>query len=131
MKKGLIITLTLTLMVLFVGCGISSQLAGTKWTRTYTREIDGEDFFATVTETFEFNDDDTFKQTITEDYPSELIDYEDEIYELDGIWFVRNDNTLYLCHENNPIGEFVDVVILEDELIFKLVKSYIKYKKVD
>ena len=131
MKKGLIITLALTLMILFVGCGLSSQLAGTKWTRTTSQEV-YDDMFLTSTKTYEFNKDDSFKYTSTRDYPSELEEfgYEDEKYEIKGSWYC-NDNRLYLEVENYPEGEFYDVVILEDELILKNGSNFEKYKKVD
>lgn len=127
MKKGLIISLALTLMILFVGCGLSSQLAGTKWTRTVTKDL-VDNFTYTVTYTYEFNDDDTFKKTTTYDYPAEL--YDDDTYEYTGSWYC-NDNRLYLEFENELEGEFYDVVILEDELILKNGSDFEKYKKVD
>lgn len=133
MKKGLIITLALTLMILFVGCGLSSQLAGTKWTRTVTKETYFVDNYTyTATYTYEFNDDDTFKRTLIYDYPTELINYgyEDSTYEYTGSWYC-NDNRLYLEFENDPEGEFYDVVILEDELILKNGSDFEKYEKVD
>ncbi len=131
MKKGLIISLALTLMILFVGCGLSSQLAGTKWTRTTSQEV-YDDMFLTSTKTYEFNKDDSFKYTSTRDYPSELEEfgYEDEKYEIKGSWYC-NDNRLYLEVENYPEGEFYDVVILEDELILKNGSDFEKYNKVD
>lgn len=131
MKKGLIISLALTLMILFVGCGLSSQLAGTKWTRTVTKDH-VDNFTFTDTYTYEFNDDDTFTFTVTCDNPAELIDYgyEDGTYEYTGSWYC-NDNRLYLEFENEPEGEFYDVVILEDELILKNGSDFEKYKKVD
>ena len=131
MKKGLIISLALTLMILFVGCGLSSQLAGTKWTRTTSQEV-YDDMFLTSTKTYEFNKDDSFKYTSTRDYPSELEEfgYEDEKYEIKGSWYC-NDNRLYLEVENYPEGEFYDVVILEDELILKNGSDLEKYNKVD
>ena len=131
MKKGFMISLALTLMILFVGCGLSSQRAGTKWTRTTSQEV-YDDMFLTSTKTYEFNKDDSFKYTSTRDYPSELEEfgYEDEKYEIKGSWYC-NDNRLYLEVENYPEGEFYDVVILEDELILKNGSDFEKYNKVD
>lgn len=53
MKKGLAIALALVMMVLFVGCGLASQLSGTKWEIRESETYEGMTVESVVTFDFQ------------------------------------------------------------------------------
>lgn len=61
MKKGLAIALALVMLVLFVGCGLASQLSGTKWEIRESETYEGITVETVVT--YDFQKDNVLKMT--------------------------------------------------------------------
>ena len=57
MKKGIIFSISIILLVFFMGCGVQNQLADTKWEREGTFELEGA--VVSYTKIYEFKKDGT------------------------------------------------------------------------
>ena len=130
MKKGIIYTLSIILLVFFMGCGVQNQLADTKWEREGTFELEGA--VVSYTKIYEFKKDGTLLIQDDIDYPSELeaVGNEDSIETSTEKWYCKGDK-LYLEYENNSIVIFFDVLLLDDELILKQGDTFLKYTRVN
>lgn len=104
MKKGIVIALAITLMVLFVGCGLQNQLAGTKWEMKYVNE----EYNTSVTYTFDLKESGDFVLTFTETYDDESDSSSEE-----GKWFCADDQ---LFIEGTELDGCYTVEIKKDEM---------------
>ena len=111
MKKGIVISVAIALMVLFVGCGISSQLAGTKWQMKYS----GKDY--TDTYIFDLKESGDLTITVTETYDGESYSNTEE-----GKWFCADD-LLFIEGDTNFDGCYT-VEIIKDEMILAEQSGY-------
>ena len=130
MKKGIIYTLSIILLVFFMGCGVQNQLADTKWEREGTFELEGA--VVSFKKIYEFKKDGTLLIQDDIDYPSELeeIGLEDTTVTTTSKWYCKGDR-LYIEDENNSIVLFYDVTIVDDELILKQADTFMIFKRVN
>ena len=128
MKKGIIYTLSIILLVFFMGCGVQNQLADTKWEREGTFELEGA--VVSFKKIYEFKKDGTLLIQDDIDYPSELeeIGLEDTTVTTTSKWYCKGDR-LYIEDENNSIVLFYDVTIVDDELILKQADTFMIFKR--
>lgn len=105
MKKAIAITLALVMVVLFAGCGLQSQLAGTAWEQV---QKDGK---KVITLSFERFNKFNFDVKTYED--GELV--EDESFSNTGKWTVDGD-ILTLKYDDDLEDEVYRVVIDGDTL---------------
>ena len=123
MKKGIIFSLSIILLVFFMGCGVQNQLADTKWEREGTFELEGA--VVSYTKIYEFKKDGTLlMQDITD------LGLVDSTVTTTSKWYCKGDK-LYIEYENNSIGLFYDVIIVDDELILKQPNTFMIFKRVD
>lgn len=116
MKKGIVFALAIALMVLFVGCGLQNQLAGTKWEMKY-------DYSRTVT--FNLKESGPLLETTTYVYEGKSYTEEGKWFCADDILFLEGDDLIYEgCYE---------VEINKDEMILTMEDSgiFIKLTKVN
>lgn len=116
MKKGIVFALAIALMILFVGCGLQNQLAGTKWEMKYD---DSE------TVTFNLKESGTLLETTTYVYEGKSYTEEGKWFCADDILFLEGDDLIYEgCYE---------VEINKDEMILTMEDSgiFIKLTKVN
>ena len=123
MKKGIIFSISIILLVFFMGCGVQNQLADTKWEREGTFELEGA--VVSYTKIYEFKKDGTLlMQDITD------LGLVDSTVTTTSKWYCKGDK-LYIEYENNSIGLFYDVIIVDDELILKQPNTFMIFKRVD
>ena len=121
MKKGIIYTLSIILLVFFMGCGVQNQLADTKWEREGTFELEGA--VVSYTKIYEFKKDGTLlMQDITD------LGLVDSTVTTTSKWYCQGDR-LYIENENNSIVLFYDVTIVDDELILKQADTFMIFKR--
>ena len=121
MKKGIIYTLSIILLVFFMGCGVQNQLADTKWEREGTFELEGA--VVSYTKIYEFKKDGTLlMQDITD------LGLVDSTETTTSKWYCKGDR-LYIEDENNSIVLFYDVTIVDDELILKQADTFMIFKR--
>lgn len=121
MKKGIIYTLSIILLVFFMGCGVQNQLADTKWEREGTFELEGA--VVSYTKIYEFKKDGTLlMQDITD------LGLVDSTVTNTSKWYCQGDR-LYIEDENNSIVLFYDVIIVDDELILKQADTFMIFKR--
>ena len=121
MKKGIIYTLSIILLVFFMGCGVQNQLADTKWEREGTFELEGA--VVSYTKIYEFKKDGTLlMQDITD------LGLVDTTVTTTSKWYCQG-NRLYIEDENNSIVLFYDVTIVDDELILKQADTFMLFKR--
>ena len=121
MKKGIIYTLSIILLVFFMGCGVQNQLADTKWEREGTFELEGA--VVSYTKIYEFKKDGTLlMQDITD------LGLVDSTVTTTSKWYCQGDR-LYIEDENNSIVLFYDVTIVDDELILKQADTFMIFKR--
>lgn len=121
MKKGIIYTLSIILLVFFMGCGVQNQLADTKWEREGTFELEGA--VVSYTKIYEFKKDGTLlMQDITD------LGLVDSTETTTSKWNCKGDK-LYIEYENNSIVLFYDVIIVDDELILKQADTFMIFKR--
>ena len=130
MKKGIIFSVSIILLVFFMGCGVQNQLADTKWEREGTYEQG--DIIVSFKKIYEFKKDGTLLMQDDIDYPSELeeIGLEDTTETTTNKWYCKGDK-LYLEYDNNSIVLFYDVIIVDDKLILKQGDIFLKYTRVN
>ena len=130
MKKGIIFSISIILLVFFMGCGVQNQLADTKWEREGTFELEGA--VVSFKKIYEFKKDGTLLIQDDIDYPSELeeIGLEDTTVTTTSKWYCKGDR-LYIEDENNSIVLFYDVTIVDDELILKQADTFMIFKRVN
>ena len=128
MKKGIIFSISIILLVFFMGCGVQNQLADTKWEREGTFELEGA--VVSFKKIYEFKKDGTLLIQDDIDYPSELeeIGLEDTTVTTTSKWYCKGDR-LYIEDENNSIVLFYDVTIVDDELILKQADTFMIFKR--
>ena len=128
MKKGIIYTLSIILLVFFMGCGVQNQLADTKWEREASYE--DQDYVVSFIKIYEFKKDGTLLIHDNIDYPSELeaIGLEDSTETTTSKWNCQGDR-LDIENENNSIVLFYDVTIVDDELILKQADTFMIFKR--
>lgn len=121
MKKGIVFALAIALMVLFVGCGLQNQLAGTKWEMKYVEDDDSE------TVTFDLKESGPLLVTTTVVYNGESDSYTEE-----GKWFCADD-ILFLEGDDLTYEGCYEVEINKDEMILTVEDSgfFIKLTKVN
>lgn len=119
MKKGIVFALAIALMVLFVGCGLQNQLAGTKWEMKYVED----DYSETVT--FDLKESGSLLETTT-------YVYEGKSYTEEGKWFCADD-ILFLEGDDLIFEGCYEVEINKDEMILTMEDSgiFIKLTKVN
>lgn len=117
MKKGIVFALAIALMVLFVGCGLQNQLAGTKWEMKYVED----DYSRTVT--FDLKESGSLLETTT---------YDGKSYTEEGKWFCADD-ILFLEGDDLTYKGCYEVEINKDEMILTVEDSgfFIKLTKVN
>ena len=121
MKKGIIFSLSIILLVFFMGCGVQNQLADTKWEREGTFELEGA--VVSYTKIYEFKKDGTLlMQDITD------LGLVDSTVTTTSKWNCKGDR-LYIENENNSIVLFYDVTIVDDELILKQADTFMIFKR--
>ena len=121
MKKGIIFSLSIILLVFFMGCGVQNQLADTKWEREGTFELEGA--VVSYTKIYEFKKDGTLlMQDITD------LGLVDTTVTTTSKWYCQG-NRLYIEDENNSIVLFYDVIIVDDELILKQADTFMIFKR--
>ena len=121
MKKGIIFSLSIILLVFFMGCGVQNQLADTKWEREGTFELEGA--VVSYTKIYEFKKDGTLlMQDITD------LGLVDTTVTTTSKWYCQG-NRLYIEDENNSIVLFYDVTIVDDELILKQADTFMLFKR--
>ena len=130
MKKGIIFSLSIILLVFFMGCGVQNQLADTKWERETSYEQGN--FVVSFKKIYEFKKDGTLLIQDDIDYPSELeeMGLEDTTETTTSKWNCKGDR-LYIEYENNSIVLFYDVIIVDDELILKQADTFMIFKRVN
>lgn len=130
MKKGIIFSLSIILLVFFMGCGVQNQLADTKWEREDSYEQGN--FVVSFKKIYEFKKDGTLLIQDDIDYPSELeeMGLEDTTETTTSKWNCKGDK-LYIEYENNSIVLFYDVIIVDDELILKQADTFLIFKRVN
>ena len=130
MKKGIIFSLSIILLVFFMGCGVQNQLADTKWEREDSYEQGN--FVVSFKKIYEFKKDGTLLIQDDIDYPSELeeMGLEDTTETTTSKWNCKGDK-LYIEYENNSIVLFYDVIIVDDELILKQADTFMIFKRVN
>lgn len=121
MKKGIVFALAIALMVLFVGCGLQNQLAGTKWEMKYVED----DYSRTVT--FDLKESGSLVVTTTDVYDDESDSYTEE-----GKWFCADD-ILFLEGDDLIYEGCYEVEINKDEMILTVEDSgiFVKLTKVN
>lgn len=110
MKK--VIVFTLTIMFLFVGCGIQNQLADTKWKMQETTK------YYSINYTFEFKGNGDLLET-------SIDTFYDEQETANGKWFYA-DNTLFI--EGTSLEGYYTVEMKKDEMILTQEQSYFLIK---
>lgn len=128
MKKGIIYTLSIILLVFFMGCGVQNQLADTKWEREDSYEQGN--FVVSFKKIYEFKKDGTLLIQDDIDYPSELeeMGLKDTTETNTSKWYCQGDR-LYIENENNSIVLFYDITIVDDELILKQADTFMIFKR--
>ena len=123
MKKGIVIGLAIALMVLFVGCGLKSQLKDTAWgdtncLKSYERNKEGL-YFERGTY-YKFNSDGTY-DTCNKDLVADMNDYNREFYLSkfpSGTWFCEG-HELHMKVDGSSVGTIYDASISGDTLTLK------------
>ena len=110
MKKGIVIGLAIALMVLFVGCGLKSQLNDTAWGDT--EYVENHNHLTGLY--YKFNSDGTY-----DTYDKEL--FSDSYYESthpSGTWFCEG-HELHMKVDGSSVGTIYDASISGDTLTLK------------
>lgn len=120
MKKGIVIGLAIALMVLFVGCGLKSQLNDTAWGDTeYVENYklhknNGLPAYYVTGLYYKFNSDGTYDTYDKELFPGS---YYESIYP-SGTWFCEG-HELHMKVDGSSVGTIYDASISGDTLTLK------------
>ena len=123
MKKGIVIGLAIALMVLFVGCGLKSQLKDTAWGDTNCLKIykqNKEALYFAYGIYFKFNSDGTY-DTYDKDLVADIDDFNREYYSSNfpsGTWFCEG-HELHMKVDGSSVGTIYDASISGDTLTLK------------
>ena len=116
MKKGIVIGLAIALMVLFVGCGLKSQLKDTAWGDT--EYVEKHNHLTGLY--YKFNSDGTY-DTYDKDLVADMDDYNREWYSSkfpSGTWFCEG-HELHMKVDGSSVGTIYDASISGDTLTLK------------
>ena len=124
MKKGLAIALALVMMVFFVGCGLASQLSGTKWEIRVSETYEGMTLESVVTYDFQKGGDFVMSLGVFVDGVSA------SSQSYSGSWVVAGDElTINVTMEGEPmVGYFI--VDIDGDTLTLTDKDDSSYKQI-